>query len=142
MLSVERLKDALRPLFTPGTMPTDALDAWTRAYAVYAADAVAGPTMPASPPVPPPASGDFLTALDGAIRGMWMGVSWVGPGATGVTTLVPDLRPALMVNASRIDGRISSEEALDAIVQSIHTYTLSITVTVSTASGVGTVTLL
>lgn len=140
MLSLSRLKTALLPLYVPATMPkSDAIGAWARAYATYASDVVAGPTKPASPPVPPPASGDFLTGLDGVIRSMWMTVAWVGPGVTGVTALVPDIRPVLLVNSTRMAERLDQQAALDAIAQSIHTYTLSITVTVTTAAGVTSV---
>lgn len=140
MLSPLRLRDALRPLYTPGTMPADdPVLEWVEAYARYANDALAGPTKLASPLITQGTAGDFLTALDMALRTAWMKAAWVGPGLVGVTTLVPPIGPFLLQNAPALLSSYDREAALAAIAQSIHTYTLSITVTVTTASGVSTV---
>lgn len=141
MLSPLRLRDALRHIYEPATMPSagDAVSDWVRSYIVYANDALAGGTKLVSPLVPQGGAGDFLVALDGALRSTWMSAAWVGPGLTGVTTTVPPLAPFMMQNASRLIGSLDREAALAAIAQSIHTYTLSITVTVTTAAGVTSV---
>lgn len=140
MLSPLRLRDSLRPLYTPGTMPSaDPVLEWVQAYMPYANDALAGVTKLASPLVPQGSPGDFPVALDAALRSVWMKAAWVGPGATGVTAIVPPFVPFLMQNTITMLQTRDREAALAAIAQSIHTYTLSITVTVTTATGVTTV---
>lgn len=140
MLSLDGLKASMRHLFTAGSMPAgDAVGAWIRSYTPYAQAALAGGTVPTAPLVAPPASGDFLTALDGALRGMWMSVAWAGPGLIGKTAVVPPVQPFITANFGELLGSRDPERALAAIAQSIHTYTLSITVTVVTATGAATV---
>lgn len=141
MLSIQRLRESLRPLFTPGTMPgKDAATRWLSAYTAYANDAVAGVTQLAAPLVPREVTGDFLVGLDGALMSTWMNAAWVSLGATGVTTFVPPFAPYLLSSSAVLLRRSTDpQQALTAIAQSIHTYTLSITVTVTTASGVTTV---
>lgn len=142
MLSPDQLSESLRPLFTPGTMPVGSpIDVWARAYVGYAQDATAGPALLTSPLVLPPASGDFLSGLDEVLRGTWMSAIWAGPGVTGVTSIVPGLAPFFMESSGILVGSLDRELALTAIVKSIHTYTLSITVVLTSATGVATVTL-
>jgi hypothetical protein len=140
MLSPLRLRDSIRPFYDPKTMPTgDVVLAWVRAYVVYANDALAGATKLAVPLVPQGASGNFPVAIDMALRSTWLAASWVGPGLTGKTTLVPPFVPFLLQHASTLIANRDAEAALAAIAQSIHTYTLSITVTVVTAAGAASV---
>jgi hypothetical protein len=139
-LDPKKLKDAISPLFRPKTMPTggvpQAVRDWLAAYVRYGQDAVAGGTAPAAllAPIPGP-DGRFADSLDSALRTMWTAVTWVGPGLTGTTLLVPPLAPILEGVAAVLIKSRDPEQALSLITNALHTYTLSITVTVVPPSG-------
>ena len=131
-LDPRKLSDQLAPFYRAPTMPkTDAAGQWARAIAVYSQDATAGPLALASPLVVPITSGDYLSSLDGALRGMWQEAVWLAPGFTGVTLLVPPLGPFLLSLQPQLIRERDPRVALQAVVQSIHTYTMAITVTVT-----------
>lgn len=134
----DSLSSSLRPFFDPRTMPrggvADTVRQWVTAYAVYGQTAIAGGTLP-SPLTPGAADGRFSVALDRALRAMWMGVAWIGPALVGSTLLVPPLTPALEgIGAILLSSR-DPAQALSLITDALHTYTLSITVTVTPATG-------
>ena len=134
----DALSNSLRSFFDPKTMPkggvSETVRQWVTAYAAYGQAAIAGGTLP-SPLVPGGADGRFDVALDQALRTMWMGVAWTGPALVGVTLLVPPLVPALeAVGATLLTSR-DPAQALSLITDALHTYTLSITVTVTPAAG-------
>lgn len=118
-------------------MPTsDAVGDWSRAYVKYAQSAVAGAVAMTSPLVASLGSGGaFYDALDAAFRSMWLATVWVGPGATGVVTLVPPLQPFLLELAPTLVLSPDRDLALSSIAVALHTYTLSVVVTVTPASG-------
>lgn len=132
------LRDSLRPFFDPKTMPTggvaNAVRQWVAAYAVYGQSAIAGGAIP-SPLVPVGAAGRFSDAFDQALRNMWMGVAWTGPALVGVTLLVPPLTPILESVGTVLLKSRDPGQALSLITDALHTYTLSITVTVTPATG-------
>lgn len=140
-VSADVLKSGIRPFFSPGGMPKSALEAiksWSQAYAAYAQSALAGGVVPAAlAPVPVP--GKFFDALDQTLKAMWMAAAWAGPALVGVTAVVPPLAPVLQaVGTSQLKNR-DPEKALSAIADALHTYTLGIMVTVTTAAGVSSV---
>lgn len=112
----------------------DAVKEWTTAYAKYGKSAIAGGTLP-SPLEPSGASGRFSDALDFALRKMWMGVAWTGPALVGTTLLVPPLSPILETLAKTLLKSRDPAQALSLIADTLHTYTLSITVTVTPPTG-------
>ena len=130
------LRQALRPLFDPSSMPSeDAIRAWCEAYASYAGKAIAGPvTLPTGIQYIP-TSGEFFTALDSAFRAMWTAAKWIGPGVTAVTAVVPPLQPYFAALSPAIMSSYDPEVAPSLIAEALHTYTLSITVTVTPATG-------
>ncbi len=135
-LSVQTLKQSLRPLFQPDTMPSkDVIGAWCKAYAPYASVATAGVVALPAGLVPSTASGEFFSALDTAFRTMWMSAAWVGPGVTAVTSVVPPLQPFLAALAPTLLTSYNREQGLSLIAEAIHTYTLSIVVAVTPPSG-------
>lgn len=136
-LQLSVLRSGLRPLFDPATMPTSAADAivrWAQAYIPYASAAVAGGAVPALLS-PVPAGGPFYQALDDSFRTMWMATPWTGPGLVGTTAAVPSLAPLLEANRARLVQSRDPELALSLIADALHTYTLSITVSVVPPSG-------
>jgi len=138
-LNPATLRNALAPLFVPATMPRGDMQScvqqWVSAYASYASAAIAGGLLPAAI-VPTTASGpDFFTALDQALRQMWMAVAWAAPGLVGVTTVVPPLQPFLVASAPTIFASSDPQLAPTLIADALHTYTLSIVVTVTPATG-------
>ncbi len=138
MLIKSELRQALRPLFEPGTMPSaDTVGAWCRAYATYAqkAMAMAGAVVLAAPLVPSSAPGQFYTALDIALRNMWMTAIWVGPGVAAVTAIVPSVIPFLTALAPALGSTFDRELAPTLIAEALHTYTLSIIVSVIPPTG-------
>ncbi len=112
---------------------------WVTAYARYAKDAVAGGTKPTALVPAPGPNGSFFDSLDASLRAMWMAVAWVGPSLVGTTLLVPPLAPLLLVAAGTIIKSRDPDLALSLITDALHTYTLSITVTVVPPSGTATV---
>lgn len=136
MLDAGNLRAALRPLFDPASMPSaNALGVWVRSYAEYAKTAIAGPVALAAP-LSSPASGPFtFAALDSALQTMWMAAIWVGPGVTAVTTAVPPLTPLLVALAPSLIVSYDTELAPTLIAEALHTYTLSVVVTVTPATG-------
>lgn len=133
------LKDAISPLFKPSGMPTgqvpDAVRQWVTAYTKYGKDAIAGGTLPSAlSPVAGPA-GKFFDSLDAALRVMWTAVAWTGPSLVGTTLLVPPLSPILAPVASLLIKSRDPELALTLITDALHTYTLSITVSVVPPTG-------
>lgn len=136
MLSKQALRDAIRPLFQIDTMPTDdPVGDWCRAYSSYAQSATAGVAALAAPLVAGSASGQFSTALDASIRAMWMSAVWVGPAITAVTSVVPPLMPFLLAVAPTLNVSYDRELGPTLIADALHTYTLSIIVSVVPASG-------
>lgn len=136
MLSADALRGQIRPLFDPDTMPgPDPVLAWTKAYSAYAQTVLAGPVALAAPLAPVGGDGQFFDALEAALRSMWMTAAWVGPGVTASTTSVPPLRPLLDSLSPEIISSYDRELAPSLIAEAIHTYTLSIVVTVVPSSG-------
>lgn len=138
-LSRDLLVSSIRPFFIPATMPkgdvASVVKQWASAYSSYAIQAMAGPAGIGSPLVVSGASGRFSAALDSSLRSMWMAASWVGPAVVGVTLLVPPLVPTLESLGSSLITVRDPERALSAIADALHTYTLGITVTLTTAGG-------
>ena len=136
-VSSDALKSAIRPLFKPSSMPKSALiavDSWAKAYASYAQAAIAGGTIPATlAPVAVP--GPFFEALEQTLMAMWLATAWAGPGLVGVTLFVPPLAVVLRNVGAGLLGNRDPEKALSAIADALHTYTLAVTVTVTTAVG-------
>lgn len=140
-LDPEMLKRGLRPLFQPASMPVSAADAiirWCLAYIPYAQAAVAGGVVPVALS-PVPASGPFYQALDDSFRLMWLATPWVGPPLTGVTAFVPPLVPFLEARRTALMQLRDPEQALSLIADALHTYTLSITVSVVPPTGTPTI---
>ncbi len=136
MLLKGDLRQAMRHLFEPGTMPSDdPVRDWCTAYALYGQKALAGVAALSSPLVPGSAGGEFLDALDSAMRKMWMSAVWVGPGVTAATSVVPPLQPFLIALAPSLITSYDRELAPTLIAEALHTYTLSIVVSVVPASG-------
>lgn len=135
-LTSAALRQAIRPLFDQASMPSsDAVGAWCRVYAPYVRDVIAGPVTLSAPLTPGSGSGTFFDALDAALRTMWTSAAWVGPGVTAVTTLVPPLQPLLLALSPTLLASFDPEQAASLIAEALHTYTLSIVVTVTPASG-------
>lgn len=113
---------------------TDPLGAWMTAYVTYAQAAVAGPVTLAAPLTT--VSGPFTyDVLDSALRTMWTAAVWVGPGVSAVTTAVPPVQPFLQALAPSLLSSFDVELAPTLIAEALHTYTLSIVVTVTPATG-------
>ncbi len=114
---------------------SDVIRMWSQAYCRYAQAAVAGGTLPAGL-IPQATDGpDFFTALDQSLRTVWMAVAWAGPGLVGTTLLVPPLLPFLLGPSATLFTSPDPQLALSLIADALHTYTLSITVTVVPATG-------
>lgn len=136
MLTSAGLRAAIRPLFDPPTMPAaDPLGGWMKAYASYAQDAIAGPVVLASPLVTQGTGLFTFDILDAALRAMWTAAAWIGPGVTAATTLVPPLSPLLLALTPTLVASYDPELAPTLIAEALHTYTLSVVVTVTPASG-------
>lgn len=136
MLIKSELRQALRPLFEPGTMPSaNPVGDWCKAYATYAQKAMAGVVALAAPLVPSSAPGQFHAAFDAALRKMWMTAVWVGPGVTAVTAVVPPVIPFLVALAPALNSTFDRELAPTLIAEALHTYTLSIVVSVIPPTG-------
>ncbi len=136
MLVKAELRQAMRPLFEPGTMPSDdPVGDWVKAYAVYAQKAIAGPVALSAPLVPSTAGGQFIVGFDAALRKMWMSAVWVGPGVTALTSVVPPVQPFILALAPTLITSFDREQAATLIAEALHTYTLSIVVSVVPASG-------
>ena len=131
------LRQGIRHLFDSDSMPSsDAIGTWVAAYIPYAQAAVAGAAALSSPL--PKTVGDgplFFDQLDSALRTMWTGAVWAGPALTAVTTLVPPLQPFLATAISTLTTSYDREQAATLIAEALHTYTLSVVVTVTPASG-------
>ena len=132
-----QLRDSLKPLFQPGSMPTaDAVGAWARAYIPYASQAIAGALKLVTPLSPVPGAGaDFFEAIDQSFRAMWMATGWAGPAVVGAVTIVPPLGPYLKAYSAILLTSFDRELALSSIAVALHTYTLSIIVTATPATG-------
>jgi hypothetical protein len=116
----------------------EAIDSWAKAYASYAQSAIAGGTVPIAL-APVAVQGPFFEALDQTLKAMWMASAWIGPGLTGVVSAVPVLSPVLrVVGTSQLKNR-DPEAALSEIADALHTYTLGVAVTITTAAGVSSV---
>lgn len=115
---------------------SNAVDAWVTAYARYAKDATAGVVALASPLSSAGGSGPmFFDRLDSALRSLWMSAVWAGPGVTALTTVVPPLQPFLAVASATLSTSLDRELAATLIAEALHTYTLSVVVTITPASG-------
>lgn len=134
-LAAATLRQAMRSLFDSNTMPTgDPLGDWMRAYVSYAQSGIAGPVALAQDLVV--GSGPFtLDVLDAALRTMWTAAVWAGPGVTAVTSLVPPVQPLLLAIAPTLNASYDVELAPTLIAEALHTYTLSVVVTVTPATG-------
>jgi hypothetical protein len=137
MLSAGALRAAVGGFFSPAGMPrVAAVSKWAAAYASYAQSAVAGGTTLTGPLSPAAVeTGDFFADLDSTLRAMWMSATWVGPGLTGTTASVPSLSAALRSNGSRLVRSSDPGLALQLTTDALHTYTLSIIVTVVSPAG-------
>ena len=134
------LRNSIKGFFDPPGMPSggasDAVLQWAKAYCLYAQSATAGLTRPAELiPVASPQVGTFIDVLDSCLRQMWMSVLWSGPALTGTTASIPSLASVMdpvfpVLNRTRDAG-----QALSLITESLHTYTLGITVFIVSASG-------
>lgn len=138
-LDPKKLRDSISPLFKPKTMPKgkvpQAVLDWLTAYARYGNDAVAGGTLPTPLAPAPGPDGKFFDSLDAALRTMWTAVAWSGPPGTGVILLVPPLGPILESVSKVLIKSRDPDQALSLITDALHTYTLSITVTVTPPTG-------
>ncbi len=143
MLSKDLLRSSLQSFFDPATMPKgdvpQVMLQWGAAYARYANLATAGVAVLAVPLIPAPASGPFFQAMDWSLRTMWMTAKWIGPGVAGTTTTVPSIVPSLLRNSNVLMQSRDPQQALSLIVEALHTYTLSVTVTLVTAAGTPTI---
>lgn len=144
MLSPAALRSSLADLFRPESMPAgdvkSAVAGWISRYAVYAQSANAGPAILTAPLVAPaPVGSDFVSALDSSLRAMWMAAVWAGPGVVGTTAVVPPVGPSLLANSGILIDSSDPQQAVSLIADSIHTYTLSITVTLVPVTGTPTV---
>lgn len=136
MLAVATLRSSLAPLFDGPTMPsTAAVSRWLDAYIPYASNAIAGGTVPTLLK-PPSGEGDFFTGLEAALLQLWTTAVWAGPGLTGITTFIPPLAPVLIAAGAQLIASTDASFGLHLLAESLHTYTLSIVVTITTASGV------
>jgi hypothetical protein len=136
MLSRASLRQGIRSLFEPGTMPSDDVAGpWCSAYASYAVGALAGPVTLVGSLVPVSGKGPFFDILDSSFRAMWMSAVWAGPGVTAITTVVPPLQPSLQALIPQLMTSFDRELGPSLIAEAIHTYTLSIIVTVTPATG-------
>lgn len=135
-LSAADLRRIMKPLFEPQTMDTsDPLGAWVRAYSKYASRGVAGPVALATP-LTSALSGPFtISTFSTAVTQMWTNAAWTGPGVTAVTTLIPPLDPILLSLAPTLVASYDPELAPTLIAEALHTYTLSVVVTVTPATG-------
>jgi len=139
MLDRGLLSRSLSHLFRPKTMPKGpppaAVMEWASAYSAYGNAAMAGATVH-TPLVPGPGpNGNFFDSMDSAFRSMWMGVAWTGPSLVGTTLFVPSLSSILLAASREIDGSRDPDFALSFITDALHTYTLSITVSIVPPSG-------
>lgn len=136
MLLKADLKQVMKPLFDPRSMPSDdPVGDWCKAYAIYAQKAMAGAVALSAPLVPSSVAGQFYVALDAALRKMWMTAIWIGPGVTAVTAVVPPVMPFLMALAPALISTFDPELAPSLIAEALHTYTLSIIVSVIPPTG-------
>jgi hypothetical protein len=136
MLAKSELKQAMQHLFDPASMPADnSVADWCRSYAKYAQKAMAGAVVLASPLVPQSSAGKFLPSLDVALKAMWMSAVWVGPGVTAVTSVVPSVQPFLAGLAPVLVTSFDRGLAATLIADALHTYTLSIVVSVIPPTG-------
>jgi hypothetical protein len=136
-LAAPLIKRAIAPLFTKDGMPSeDPIGKWCTAYADAVKTVLAGPVKLAAGLVPQHGGGDgFFGKLDAAFRTMWMSAVWVGPGVTAVTTVVPPLQPFLLALTPALITSFDRDIAPSLIAEALHTYTLSITVTVTPPTG-------
>lgn len=135
-LTSAALRGAISSLFEQGTMPyDDAIFSWIKAYSSYTDGVIAGPVLLATPLVPS-AHGEFsFDALDAALRSLWMSAVWVGPGVVAVTSLVPPVQPFLAALTTTLNASFDRDLAPTLLSEALHTYTLSIAVTVTPATG-------
>lgn len=131
MLIAGTLRSTMRPIFEPATMPADdPVRSWCTAYATYAQTAFAGTLLLAGPLTVVSSGGPFYDALDTSLRTMWMSARWIGPGLTGMTSIVPSVKPFLAAVAPSLLASYDRELAPTLIAEALHTYTLSIIVSV------------
>jgi hypothetical protein len=118
-------------------MPTfDPLGDWIRAYSQYASVGVAGPAVLAVP-LTSAAVGQFtIQGFSRALMEMWTAAVWVGPGVTAVTSVVPPFEPLLIALTPTLNVSYDPELAPTLIAKALHTYTLSVVVTVTPATGI------
>lgn len=139
MLSKDLLQGSLRQFFSPSTMPrgsvAEVVSQWASSYIKYASFAVAGGTILVSPLQAIPVGGAFFNAIDQSFRSLWMSAVWAAPGMVGKTFFVPSLVPLLQKNAGELISSRDPDRALTLIVESLHSYTLGITVSVVGPSG-------
>jgi hypothetical protein len=131
------IRQAIAPLFKQDGMPSDdPVGKWCSAYADAVKAVIAGPVKLAAGLVPQHGGGPgFFVLLDTAFRTMWMSAAWVGPGVTAVTAVVPPLIPFLTALSPALMVSFDSELAPSLIAEALHTYTLSITVTITPPTG-------
>ena len=133
------LRDSISGFFAASGMPTggvsDAAHQWALAYVRYAKTAIAGGTSPVSLSPSPGQSTRFSDCLDSELRVMWNAAAWIGPSLTGKTLFVPSLSAALESTGKRLNMSRDPGLALSLITDVLHTYTLSITVTVTPPTG-------
>lgn len=136
-LAAPLIRKAIAPLFTKEGMPSDdPIGKWCAAYADAVKAVIAGPVKLAAGLVPQHGAGDgFFGLLDAAFRTMWTTAVWVGPGVTAVTAVVPPLQPFLLALSPALMVSFDPELAPTLFAAALHTYTLSITVTITPPTG-------
>lgn len=137
-LAASDLRREIRSLFDPSGMPSSgAVEAWVRSYSRYAQSAAAGGAVTLGSPLSAviPNGSSFFDQLDSALRSLWTSAVWVGPGVTAVTTAVLPLQPFITPVSSALNVSFDRELAATLIAEALHTYTLSVVVTITPASG-------
>lgn len=136
MLSKELLRSSLADMFDPASMPReDAVGQWVNRYLPYARMANAGPALVVQISPIVIQTLDFFSSLDASLSATWQTCIWAGLGVTGVTSVVPPLSPSLLSIGSSLIASQDPGLGLQLITEAIHTYTLSIVVTVLSAAG-------
>jgi len=138
MLSPAVLASAMRPFFVPGSMPrSQGATAWMRAYAGYAQSATALPCVLAAPLAVPSSDGPFFSVIDALMASMWASALWAAPGFAGITVPPPPVSPVLL--SLGLVGVTDPGSAVQLVSSALHTYTIGLTVTVTSATGVTSV---
>jgi hypothetical protein len=124
----------------PGGSAADAARRWLAAYIDYARAAVAGPVAVSftsdaaalASSVPP---GSFFAGLDSAASRLWTGAVWAGPGFTGASAPTTPLSELIAAASRAVAGSHDPDFALGRFTDALHSYTLAVSVVVTSAAG-------